>query len=90
MVLDTRIMQVSRDGVPLNLTPQEYRLLAYLVMHRGRVVSQLELTEHLYSQDFERDSNAIEVLVGRVRRRLGEGVIKTRRGFGYYVEGEAG
>jgi DNA-binding response OmpR family regulator len=90
MVLDTRIMQVSRDGVPLNLTPQEYRLLSYLVMHRGRVVSQLELTEHLYSQDFERDSNAIEVLVGRVRRRLGDEVIKTRRGFGYYVEGEAG
>ena len=86
LVLDTRSMQVLRDGVPFNLTPQEYRLIAYLAMNRGRVVSQLELTEHLYSQDYERDSNAIEVLVGRVRKRLGESVIKTRRGFGYYVE----
>jgi DNA-binding response OmpR family regulator len=83
LVLDTRAMQVSRGGVPVSLTPQEYRLLAYLTHQRGRVVSQLEITEHLYAQDFERDSNAIEVLVGRVRRRLGSGIIVTRRGFGY-------
>ena len=57
----------------------------YLAHQRGRVVSQMEITEHLYAQDFERESNSIEVLVGRVRRRLGTDVIKTRRGFGYYM-----
>jgi DNA-binding response OmpR family regulator len=85
LVLDTRAMQVSREGVPINLSPQEYKLFAYLAHQRGRVVSQLEITEHLYVQDFERDSNSIEVLVGRVRRRLGTDIIKTRRGFGYYM-----
>ena len=65
------------------LTPQEYRLVAYLAHQRGRVVSQLEITEHLYAQDFERESNSIEVLVGRVRKRLGSDIIRTRRGFGY-------
>jgi DNA-binding response OmpR family regulator len=88
VVLDTRTMQVSRDGVPLNLTPQEYKLFAYLAHQRGRVVSQLELTEHIYAQDFERDSNSIEVLVGRVRRRVGGDLIKTRRGFGYVLGGD--
>ena len=83
--LDTRQMKVSVNGVPLALSPQEYRLLSYLMHHAGRVVSQLELTEHLYAQDFERDSNAIEVLVGRVRRKLGVDLIETRRGFGYVV-----
>ena len=76
---------MSRDGVPINLTPQEYRLFAYLAHQRGRVVSQLEITEHLYAQDFERESNSVEVLVGRVRKRLGNDIIKTRRGFGYYM-----
>lgn len=85
LVLDTRTMQVTRDGVPINLTPQEYKLLAYLAHQRGRVVSQMEITEHLYAQDFERESNSIEVLVGRVRRRLGSDIIKTKRGFGYYL-----
>ena len=85
LVLDTRTMQVSRDGVPIGLTPQEYKLLAYLAHQRGRVVSQMEITEHLYAQDFERESNSIEVLVGRVRRRLGSDIIKTKRGFGYYL-----
>ncbi|WP_182084392.1 response regulator transcription factor [Aureimonas sp. ME7] len=90
MLLDTRAMQVSRGGVPIMLTPQEYRLFAFLVHQRGRIVSQSEITEHLYSQDFERESNAVEVLVGRVRRRLGAGVIVTRRGFGYMLgEGSA-
>jgi DNA-binding response OmpR family regulator len=83
VTLDTRQMQVTVDGVPANLSPQEYRLLSYLMHHAGRVVSQLELTEHLYAQDFERESNAVEVLVGRVRRKLGVDVIATRRGFGY-------
>ena len=85
-LLDTRLMQLSRDGVPIDLTPQEYKALVYLAHHRGQVVSQLELTEHIYNQDFERNSNSIEVLVGRLRRRLGSDLIKTRRGFGYYIE----
>lgn len=88
VVLDPRQMRVTVNGVPKNLSPQEYRLLSYLMHHAGRVVSQLELTEHLYAQDFERDSNAIEVLVGRVRRKLGADLIETRRGFGYTI-GEA-
>jgi len=83
VTLDTRQMQVAVDGVAVNLSPQEYRLLSYLMHHAGRVVSQLELTEHLYAQDIERESNAIEVLVGRVRRKLGVDIIATRRGFGY-------
>jgi DNA-binding response OmpR family regulator len=88
LVLDERIRQVSRAGVPLNLPPQEYRLLAYLVHNRGRAVSQLELTEHLYNQEFERDSNSVEALVSRIRKRLGSEVITTRRGFGYYGAGD--
>ncbi|WP_462330019.1 response regulator transcription factor [Thiohalocapsa halophila] len=87
--LDTRRMQVSRDGVPVRLSPTEYRLVAYLMQHAGRVVPQLELTEQLYAQDFERESNAVEVLVGRVRRKLGADLIQTRRGFGYVIEPDA-
>ncbi len=84
--LDTRQMRVNVDGSPVRLTPQEYRLVSYLMTHAGRVVSQLELTEQLYAQDFERESNAIEVLIGRVRRKLGVDLIETRRGFGYIIE----
>ena len=83
VTLDERRMEVKVNGVPRNLSPQEYRLLSYLMHHAGRVASQLELTEHLYAQDFERESNAIEVLVGRLRRKLGVDFIETRRGFGY-------
>lgn len=86
LTLDTRLMQLSRDGVPIALTPQEYKVLSYLAFHRGEVVSQLRLTEHIYSQDFERNSNSIEVLIGRLRRRLDTDVIKTKRGFGYYID----
>jgi DNA-binding response OmpR family regulator len=89
VTLDTRLMKVSREGVPIDLTPQEYKLLAYLALHRGKVVSQLRLTEQIYSQDFERSSNSIEVLVARLRKRLGPNVIKTRRGFGYFIEPSA-
>ena len=84
--LDTLQMRVSVDGVPIHLSPQEYRLVSYLMHHARRVVSQLELTEQLYAQDFERESNAVEVLVGRVRKKLGVDLIKTRRGFGYVIE----
>lgn len=84
--LDTRQMRVTVDDEPVHLSPQEYRLVSYLLQHAGRVVSQLELTEQLYAQDFERESNAVEVMVGRVRRKLGTNLIQTRRGFGYIIE----
>lgn len=83
--LDMRTMAVTEQGIPMDLTPQEFRLMAYLLHNRGRVVSQLEITEHIYRQDFERDSNAVEVLVARLRKRLGHDVVKTRRGFGYML-----
>jgi DNA-binding response OmpR family regulator len=83
--LDTRQMQLSVRGVPVSLSPQEYRLVAYLMMNRGRVVPQQELAEHLQRAHFERESNAVEVLVGRVRRKLPVSLIHTKRGFGYYV-----
>jgi two-component system, OmpR family, response regulator len=87
LTLDTRTMRASVEGRPLTLTPLEYRLLA-LLMHRvGKMVPQTEITEQLYAQDFERDSNSIEVLVGRLRRKLGPGVIETRKGFGYTISG---
>ncbi|CAM5435232.1 response regulator transcription factor [Mycolicibacterium aubagnense] len=86
-MLDTRMKQVTRDGLPVSLTPQEYRLFAFMVHQRARVVSQLEITEHLYSQDFARDSNSVEVLVARLRKRLGADVIVTRRGLGYTLGG---
>jgi two-component system OmpR family response regulator len=81
--LDLRTMEVSTAEMPMDLTPQEFKLVSYLVHRRGQVISQLEITEHIYNQDYERDSNAVEVLVARVRKRLGADVIKTRRGFGY-------
>lgn len=84
--LDTLQMRVSLDGQAVHLSPQEYRLVSYLMQHAGRVVSQRELTEQLYAQDFERESNAIEVMVGRVRKKLGNNLIETRRGFGYIIE----
>jgi DNA-binding response OmpR family regulator len=85
ITVDERQMRVSVRGVPIGLSPLEYRLIAYLVMHRGRVISQQELTEHVYGDDDAHDSNALEVLIGRVRRKLGGGLIETRRGFGYLV-----
>ena len=83
--LDERQMKVSVRGVPVALSPLEYRLVAYLLRHRGRVVSQHELDENVYGHGEDHDSNALEVLVGRVRKKLGADVIETRRGFGYLV-----
>ena len=85
VTLDERQMKVTVRGIPVALSPLEYRLVAYLLLHRGRVVSQQELSESIYGQDDAHDSNAIEVLVGRVRRKLGVELIETRRGFGYLV-----
>lgn len=87
VVLDTRSGRVAVDGRPVDLTGHEYRVLAYLMHRKGQVVSRTELTEHIYAQDFDRDSNTIEVFVGRLRRKLGVDLIKTVRGLGYRVEG---
>lgn len=83
LVIDTGAQRVLLDGAATRLTGLEYRLLAYLALHAGQVVSKTELTEHLYAQDFDRDSNTLEVMVGRLRRKLGEGFIETVRGQGY-------
>jgi two-component system, OmpR family, response regulator len=69
----------------VRLTALELRVLSYLMHHRGRIVSQAELTEHIYAQDFERDSNTVEVFVARLRRKLGSAFIETVRGLGYRV-----
>jgi DNA-binding response OmpR family regulator len=87
--IDERQMRVDRGGVPVNLSPLEYRLVSYLALHRGRVVSQHELSENIYGNEDAHDSNAIEVLIGRVRKKLGSELIETRRGFGYIVPGAA-
>ncbi|GBU17321.1 MULTISPECIES: response regulator transcription factor [Methylobacterium] len=86
VTLDTRSGRVFVDGIPVKLTSHEYRLLSYLMHHTGRVVSRAELTEHLYDQDFDRDSNTIEVFVGRLRKKLAVDLIQTVRGLGYLVD----
>ncbi|KYG19106.1 transcriptional regulator [Bradyrhizobium sp. AT1] len=83
--LDERQMKVTLRGVPVALSPLEYRLIAFLLRHRGRVVSQQELEENVYGHGEDHESNALEVLVGRVRKKLGAGLIETRRGFGYLI-----
>ncbi|PWS35886.1 DNA-binding response regulator [Falsiroseomonas bella] len=83
LVVDTAAQRVTLDGAAVRLTGLEYRLLAYLALHAGQVVSKTELTEHLYAQDFDRDSNTLEVVIGRLRKKLGEGLIETMRGQGY-------
>jgi two-component system OmpR family response regulator len=88
--LDTRSNRVTVDGNPVKLTSHEYRLLSYLMHHGGRVVSRTEIVEHLYDQDFDRDSNTIEVFVGRLRRKLGVDVIQTVRGLGYVLQAPEG
>ncbi len=81
--LDTQASKADVNGVPLKLTSHEFRLLAYLMHHMGEVVSRTELVEHLYDQDFDRDSNTIEVFVGRLRKKMGIDMIETVRGMGY-------
>jgi two-component system OmpR family response regulator len=78
---------VTRGGAPVKLTSHEFRVLSYLMHHRGRVVSQAELTEHIYAQSFDRDSNTVEVFIARLRRKLGSTFIETVRGLGYRIEG---
>ncbi|TQV78387.1 response regulator transcription factor [Denitrobaculum tricleocarpae] len=83
LLIDTRAARVTVNGTAVKLTSLEYRLLTYLMHHRGRVVSRIELTEHLYDQDFDRDSNTVEVFVGRLRKKLKVNLIQTVRGLGY-------
>ena len=85
VMLDTKSSRVSVDGMPVKLTSLEFRLLSYLMHHKGKVVSRTELVEHLYDQDFDRDSNTVEVFVGRLRKKLGVDVLHTIRGMGYTV-----
>ncbi|QMW21782.1 response regulator transcription factor [Sandaracinobacteroides saxicola] len=85
--LDTRSGRVTLAGEPVKLTAQEYKLLSYLMHHKGKVVSRTELIEHIYDQDFDRDSNTIEVFITRIRKKLGAELIQTIRGLGYSLEG---
>jgi len=89
LVLDPRTSQVTLDGQPVKLTSHELRVLSYLMHHRGRVVSQSELTEHIYAQTFDRDSNTVEVFIARLRRKLGASTIETVRGLGYRIRTES-
>jgi two-component system, OmpR family, response regulator len=86
ITLDTRTSRVSVNGNPVRLTAQEYKLLGYLMHHKGKVVSRTELTEHIYDQDFDRDSNTIEVFITRIRKKLDVDFIRTVRGLGYVLE----
>ena len=84
--LDARAGRVTVSGAAIKLTSHEYRLLSYLMHHTGRVISRSEIVEHLYDQDFDRDSNTVEVFVGRLRKKLGAEIIETVRGLGYIVD----
>lgn len=88
LALDPRTAKVTVDGAAVKLTSHEFRVLSYLMHHRGRVISQAELTEHIYAQDFDRDSNTLEVFIARLRRKLGGSYIETVRGLGYRIEAE--
>jgi len=84
--LDARAARVTVHGAPVKLTSHEFRVLSYLMHHRGQVVSQSELSEHIYAENLDRDSNTVEVFVARLRRKLGAGAIETLRGLGYRMD----
>src|SRR5687768_6604556 len=88
IVLDTRAARVTAAGAPVRLTTHEFRVLSYLMHHAGRVVSQGELADHIYSLDLDRDSNTVEVFVARLRRKLGASAIETVRGLGYRMHAD--
>ncbi|MEM8541122.1 MAG: response regulator transcription factor [Pseudomonadota bacterium] len=83
LTVDTKTSKATVDGTTLKLTSHEFRVLSYLMHHQSEVVSRTELTEHLYDQDFDRDSNTVEVFVGRLRKKIGLDLIETVRGLGY-------
>lgn len=89
LTVDLNRMAVLVRGVPVAVTPLEFRLIAYLALHRDRVVPPTELLEHLYGDEDGREANALEAIIARVRRKLGAGAIGTRRGFGYFLAGAA-
>ena len=89
VALDARLGRVTLAGAPVKLTSHEFRVISYLMHHRGRLVSQAELTEHIYAQDFDRDSNTVEVFIARLRKKLGAEIIETVRGLGYRMDGAA-
>ncbi|MGI9127424.1 MAG: response regulator transcription factor [Roseomonas sp.] len=89
LLLDLRARRLTRAGVPVELTLLEFRLLAYLMHHVGRAIHQTELSEHLYSGEADRGDNAIEALMARLRRKIGADAIRTRRGHGYVIGGDA-
>ncbi|MCT4334461.1 response regulator transcription factor [Paracoccus sp. YLB-12] len=86
ILVDLNRMSVTVDGNPVVLTPLEFRLVAYLALHRERIVPPTELLEHLYGDDESRETNALEAVVTRLRRKLGQGILLTRRGFGYGLD----
>jgi two-component system OmpR family response regulator len=86
VMLDSRRARITLDGAPVKLTSHEFRVLSYLMHHRGRIVSQAEIIEHIYAQDFDRDSNTVEVFIARLRRKLGASFIETVRGLGYRIQ----
>jgi len=86
LVLDPRAARVTLNGAPITLTSHEFRVLSYLMHHRGRVVSQSELAEHIYARDTDRDSNTVEVFIARLRKKIGAHAITTVRGLGYRME----
>jgi two-component system OmpR family response regulator len=86
VALSPKLARVTLDGVPVKLTSHEFRVLSYLMHHRDQVVSQSQLTEHIYAQDFDRDSNTVEVFIARLRKKLGADVIETIRGLGYRMK----
>ena len=90
LTLDVNTTRLTLAGRPIELTALEFRTLTHLMRHQGQVVSKTELTEHLYDQDFDRDSNVIEVLINRLRGKLSTELIKTRRGLGYQIGGMDG
>ena len=83
IVLDTLQSRVTVHGQAVTLTSHEYRVLDYLMHRQGQLVSRSDLIEHIYAQDFDRDSNTVEVFIARLRKKLPEGVIETVRGLGY-------
>jgi len=86
LALDPRAARVTVNGAPVKLTSHEFRVLSYLMHHRGRVIPQSELTDHIYAEGSDRDSNTVEVFIGRLRRKLGSSYIETVRGMGYRLE----
>ncbi|SDG12835.1 response regulator transcription factor [Pelagibacterium luteolum] len=88
LALDTQMGAIARDGLPLKLTAFEFRLLGYMMHHPERVLTRTELSEHLYADDADRDYNSIEVVIGRLRKKVGAGQIETVRGQGYRLTAE--